>query len=205
MKRRTTLPALALLTAALTLSGCFWRGYKEPAEFDFKVASPAAGSPRIGTQNLSEADAATILEAAAEACALMRGSEFRQALSVELLRERCSSSEQIAGAEILRLLTTELPDFSVIARKPPSSEAVTLASSQRMAIRPGRFDDWRAGGERRSYMINTLVHEMTHLIPADDGSRFQDEGHGSSSCPDRGLVSYRTGELAQVIWNRSRS
>lgn len=195
--------AVMIVALSSTVSGCFWRGFKEPTELDLRLASPIPGCPRIGTQNLSAQDSTTIIEATAAVCALIRSSAFREVLQQRQFRERCSSPAMVSGAEVQQLLVAEFPNFSVAARKPPGSDAVTLAHGARMAIRPSRFDDWRAGGVRRGWMVNTLLHEMTHLIPAEDGSRFQDEGHGSASCPNEALVSYAVGHIAQTIWSKT--
>ena len=68
-----------------------------------------------------------------------------------------------------------------------------------------RLKAWRAGGARRGDLINTLAHEMTHMVPATAPGeifRFQDDGHRKRKRPALELVSYGIGDLVERLWLR---
>jgi hypothetical protein len=145
-----------------------------------------------------------MIAGATAACVVIQSPEFQAALAGEKLRERCDSQRRISGSEIVALLRGGLPDYWVELRiSIGRTRAVTNLALRRMRIQRRRIRDWADGGEQASLFIGTLVHEMTHLVPAADGvaQRFQDEGYGSK-CPASDLVSYRTGELASLVWKQ---
>lgn len=191
---------------ALLLGGQSGSAMQNAQGSGYRSSGPRPPCPMVGVQRLSPEYAEIMIAAATEACALIQSPEFKAELSKEILRERCDDDALISGDQLHASLLSGLTDYWVLARKPWSAEAATHLGLRRMMIRKRRFEDWAAGGVRRSYMIDTLVHEMTHLVPGEDGEeqRFQDAGHGSDNCPDDKLVSYKTGEIAATVWRKTR-
>lgn len=192
--------SISAAAAILLLGGCTWWGFEPASTYQ---ATQVQGCPGIGTQNLNDTDRPIIIEAAAVACRTIRSAEFERHLKGLQLREACDSDVRIAGVDALDVVRTDLPDHSIIARKPWLAEALTDPQSRRIAIRKKRFEAWKRGGAGRGALVNTLVHEWTHLILDDGGSvRFRDRGHTGESpgCPQTELVSYRLGNLAEEIW-----
>jgi hypothetical protein len=98
---------------------------------------------------------------------------------------------------------SSLQDFSLVVRKPAIAVATTNIGTRRIAVRESRFVGWRSGDPvRQAGVINTIAHEMSHLIFAQDGQSFAyaDKGHGSQSCPDSDLASYSIGDAAAAVW-----
>ena len=191
----------ALVGVLLLLSGCTWWDYEPASVFQ---NTQIGGCPGIGTQNLDPSDADTILQAATAACRTINSPEFARRLKNLELREACDTEVRISGPEVLQLLRSGLPDHSIIARKPWRAEAVTDPANRRIAIRKQRFKAWRSGGTSGGALVNTLVHEWTHLVLDANGFvRFRDRGHTGSKqgCPQNGLVSYRVGNIAQEVWH----
>jgi hypothetical protein len=53
-------------------------------------------------------------------------------------------------------------------------------------------------------LINTLAHELTHLVRGPDGAqRYIDDGR--QPCEEAALVSYRFGDLAQCFFEAAGS
>ena len=159
--------------------------------------------PLIDYSGLSDANTRIMKEARLAACEVLASQAFKDALAQEMLRESCDSDKVIGGQDLYAILTSVLPDHRIVAKKPWFAEAATNPVTKRIIIRRGRFEGWSMGSKRQGEMINTLVHEWTHLILGpDEYSRFQDQGHGTAGCPNQVLVSYRTGDLAEQTWGR---
>lgn len=162
--------------------------------------------PLIDYSSLSDADTRVMKEARLSACEVLASQNFKDALAREMLRESCDSDKVISGQDLYAILASALPDHRIVAKKPWFAEAATNPVTKRITIRRGRFEGWSTGSQRQGEMINTLVHEWTHLILGlDEYSRFQDQGHGTARCPNQVLVSYRTGDLAEQAWRKMRN
>lgn len=191
---------IALSVAMSVLSGCTWYGYRPP-EADSWVHAGVPSCPRIGLQNVGLPHQRSILRRAmAEACAIIHSDAFALEMSRRRLRRSCSDGPTEPGAEVVRRLRTEVPDFSIVLRQPRNSVAVTDLKREAMAITPARLVSWYCGDS--GPLVNTLVHEMTHLIGQDGRSLYQDGGHGRGECTDDTLASYVSGDVAEEIWRR---
>ncbi|MCC6623671.1 MAG: hypothetical protein IT385_20605 [Deltaproteobacteria bacterium] len=74
----------------------------------------------------------------------------------------------------------------------------TIATTRRtpsaaISIDPERVDMWHGDIDRRACLIDTLVHEMTHLVDEPDGSTSFVDGRVTGR---EHMVSYRLGRLA---------
>lgn len=209
------------LGALATLGGSFgpfgvWSGFRKPVASDYVRAQTAAPCPAVGVQNLTAERRAILLEALADVCDILADPEFARRIEGEPewfadCLGNGMPGTPVEGAAVVAALTPPRHRFSVVARKPAWAEAVTNLSYQAIAIRKQRFKAWASGvPERQAEMINTLTHEMSHLIPEQEGSivsRFKDEDHVESDKPaDRGrclnskLVSYDSGDIAAQLW-----
>lgn len=147
-----------------------------------------------------------------DACAILESDQFRATVESLQLARKCPTlpfkkHKLLPGAEIYRRLVEGMPGaVSVSAEKVgwASTVAVTNAAERSITIRPERFSEW-TGSDRslRAGMVNTLVHEMTHLIEPTPGagfSYFQDGGQWTPWCHQNLLVSYEIGDRAEDQW-----
>lgn len=150
--------------------------------------------------------------ALADACAILESDQFRATIESLQLARKCpllpfKKHKLLPGTEIYRKLAEGMPSaITVTAKKVgwSSTVAVTNATKRSITIMPERFTEWM-GSDRslRADMINTLVHEMTHLIeptPEAGYSYFQDGGQWTPWCKQRLLVSYEIGDKAEDEW-----
>jgi hypothetical protein len=179
------------------------------------TASPAATNvrcPNATFTNESPGLREAFRTAFADACAILESDQFRATIESLQLARKCpllpfKKHKLLPGAEIYRRLVEGMPSaITVTAEKVgwSSTVAVTNAAKRSITIRPGRFDEWQ-GADRllRVGMINTLVHEMTHLVEPTPGagySYFQDGGQWTPWCKQRLLVSYEIGDKAEDQW-----
>ncbi|MEZ5742895.1 MAG: hypothetical protein R3D89_03975 [Sphingomonadaceae bacterium] len=193
---------LSLLLVILVLGGCVWRGYKPPIEMVQIEGEDRC--PSIGTQNLSEADSTALIESVSASCRVIHSQSFFNEMAGLTLRDRCKGGAEVSGSEVVRMLREKLPDYSVVVRKPWMAEAVTDAHNARIAIRRKRIEAWEAGAPRSAALIDTTVHEWTHLfLTSERNVRFMDDGHSkdpSSACANEKLVSYKTGQIAAQVF-----
>jgi hypothetical protein len=146
--------------------------------------------------------------ALAQACGIMESQPFRRKVETSRLARKCpsplSNHKRIAGAEIYRRLASGMPaSFTVTAEDlSGSTVAVTNAYEGSMSIEPWKLTAF-AGGDAsdRAGTVNTLVHEMTHLVPDDGGgSYFKDGWQWTPWCDAEKLVSYNLGNAAETQW-----
>lgn len=203
------------LTANALLAACspgyprplLWSHFRAHDETTLVAAVSDSRCPKVGPQNLSEDEKRIVLAALTEVCGIILSPEFENAVKSKDWLATCRNGGRdiISGDEVYRLYTTQIRPFSVRFRKPVNAEASTQIGMERMAIRRNRLRAWRAPptvGQRR--LINTLAHEMTHMIPAgpEGGFRFQDERHEERRPPAVELVSYGIGNLVEKLWLR---
>jgi hypothetical protein len=150
--------------------------------------------------------------ALSQACVIMESQPFRRTVEASRLARKCpslfSKHKRIAGAEIYRRLASGMPvSFTVTAEDlSGSTVAVTNAYNRSMSIEPWKLTAF-AGGDAsdRAGTVNTLVHEMTHLVPdAGGGSYFQDGWQWTPWCDAEKLVSYNLGNDAETQWTRAQ-
>ncbi|HEU0134817.1 MAG TPA: hypothetical protein VFR28_08335, partial [Allosphingosinicella sp.] len=202
----------ALLAATAFVAACspgyprllLWHKFArhDPAAEVAVSADPRC--PKIGPQNLREDEKAILLAAMAEVCAITLSDEFEREVRGRTWLATClgAKGETISGDEVYRLFMGARP-FSVRFRKPMNAEATTEIANERMAIRRARLKAWRAGGAKRGALINTLAHEMTHMVPATarpEIFRFQDSDHRKRKRPALELASYGIGNLVEQLW-----
>lgn len=218
---------IGMALAALALLGGFsgpfsvWSGFRAPAPSDYRHADTTAPCPAVGLQNLSAERSAALLAALADVCDILADPEFARRIrnEPEWLADCLPGrrpGKPMAGAAVAAALAPPRTPFSVVARKPWRAVAVTNLNYPAIAIRKRRFDAWASGVPRRqAQMIETLAHEMAHLVPESDGSRrslFKDGGHVDSSkpadahkCLNSKLVSYDSGRIVADIWLEQRT
>lgn len=192
-----------LMACASTLGACTFWPYKKPTSFT--PASTAVSCPSLGTQNLSEGDSRNLLEAFARACEVIHSDAFMDRMAERTFVERCiEGNPEISGADLVRLLRNEVPDHSIVVRKPPDAEALSEGNNRRIAIRNRRVDAWNDGPPRSGRLVDTLVHEWTHMFMKADGfPRFQDSGWSADpddACYKGNLVSYESGRIAEEVY-----
>ena len=213
--------ALAAVGALAILGGSFgpfnvWSGFKRPTADDYARAATAAPCPAVGVQNLTADRRAILLAALADVCDILADPEFARRIEREPewfadCLGNGMPGARVAVADVLAALVPPRHAFSVVARKPWWAEAVTNLSYQAIAIRKQRFDAWASGvPAQQAEMIETLTHEMTHLVPERAGSTaslFKDENHEDSQaesdrdrCLDSKLVSYDSGAIVAQLW-----
>ena len=205
MNSRRVIPCVIAIST-LALQGCVWSGYvSRPVGQTLYGTSPG---PVASIQNIDnpifKTNAIDALETAAR---VIQHPDFEASLKERELRMTCDSDLLINGSEVINDLRRAF-DFSLVARKPFGAIAVTDIAKQRMAIKKGRFRGWNGDVEDRADMIETLAHEMTHLVPErgftgdprDARYLYKDGGHGTSSCPDNQLVSYELGRIAGEVY-----
>ena len=149
--------------------------------------------------------------AMADACAILESDLFRVAVEESRLARKCpgpfKKHKLLDGREIYRKLAEGLPtSFTATAEKVGGEDTVasTSAGNRSMSIEPFKFTDWRGGSQKkRAETINTLIHEMTHLVETTPGSWvsfFQDGWEWSPWCNGELLVSYSLGDIAETQW-----
>jgi hypothetical protein len=78
-----------------------------------------------------------------------------------------------------------------------------------MQVEPWKFVGWHAKtSAERADTINTLIHEMTHLVPmsaTNRGSYLQDGGQWTWWCDTARLASYAIGDEGEKIWLSSQT
>lgn len=216
--------AFVLVAATVTTQAMagVWSGYIPPQQSSWRQPQTTAACPRIGTQNLSAADEAVILEVAAQLCETMEDPRFEALVRAEpAWLANCEvggrPGQAIAAEDILAAILPRSIAFSVVAKKPWRAVAVTNLHYDAIAIRKQRFVGWRSGNiARREEMVSTLAHEMTHLTPESPDSirsRFRDEHHvarvrqnsADQRCYNNLLVSYEIGRIACQLWRVRQS
>jgi hypothetical protein len=152
--------------------------------------------------------------AMADACAIFESATFRSRVESLELARKCPllpfrKHQLIAGHDIYRGLAEGMPQAVSITAADVgwrSTIATTNASTRSITIKPWRFSGWMNGSrDERGGMINTLVHEMTHLVERSPGagSYFQDGGQWTPWCNENLLVSYALGDAAEDQWRRA--
>ncbi len=210
--------AIAGLAGLMLLSGCgsLADGVDHDASRKASLAPPEIHVTPCSTVELVNfpSDAAGAARAALDAaCAVRRSQAFAAGAAARDWLPGCSilplpNRRWVSGASVRDAMADAGARFQLVYEN-PGAVASTSVGAQRMRIRPEQFEGWLSGDpERRAALVNTLVHETTHLIsePGRPGRfRYTDRGHGSWWCPDRDLVSYGLGDLAARTWRAMAS
>ena len=199
-----------LILISTFITGCVsWGGYKTPTSDSesFKV-----GKITIKTQNFnqkSELDTKrlnAIKDAAIEVDRIFAGDEFKEIIESSSWIASCDNGKKkVTGSEVFKDLQNLNVSVSIFANKPWRAEGLTDPVKSRIAINPERIDAFSQKDDdifQASLLIETLAHELAHMIPETDGEtlpKYRDRGHGKG-CSENELVSYVTGKLARAIW-----
>ncbi|WP_147450419.1 hypothetical protein [Corallococcus carmarthensis] len=123
------------------------------------------------------------------------------------------------ASEVLTALRSRLPTHRLESRyslfHPFSTAATTVCASTSVNTR--RIDFWEQTNPRqRGTLINTLAHEMTHLLPGGEtacssasNGAYTDAGHDAcaadaAQCNDAFLVSYVWGDLVECAYREKQ-
>jgi len=148
-------------------------------------------------------------EALREACQTFESAEFRQRVESSALAAQCppflGEHKLLPGTAVYRMLAEGLPADFTLSIEPVGGRKTNAATNTRthaMRIEAWEFDGWKSGDKtKRAVLVNTLVHEMSHLVPEKAGSGsalFQDPW--KPWCKRRKLVSYNLGDFAEELW-----
>lgn len=205
--------AQAGLAAALATVSCAAASGLERVETPLAiVTAPVTVVTECGRVELVDfqpAHAGAAEEALHEACGVMVSPAFQRGVEARSWSDRCwinplARPRQVPGAEVYRSLREAALGFQLVEDQPRNAVATTSLTPKRIRIQPERFEGWlSADPGRRAALINTLVHEQTHLVPRPGGTssfRYTDRGHLLPWCADGKLVSYGVGNLAERIW-----
>jgi len=194
------------ISSILFLSGCVWSGFQPvPQSYSSIGVSPG---PVVTLQNFDDENFRTnAVEAIKFSRLVIEHPDFKNDLIQQSLLPTCKSDNRLSGTEVFESLSDARP-FSLAARKPWRAVAVANIGKQRVAVKKSRFRNWNGTQEQRGQLIETLVHEMTHMVPASPEtlgdteiySKYTDRGHGTELCPDEDLVSYYVGSLAKKVY-----
>lgn len=197
-----------LAIVVLLLLGCVSNG---PETVIFSENSERIGTfpePVFMIDGLSPKDKEILGEAYAALMLILGSDSFKIKLNNKKLRAGCLSDARVDGDRIITDLKTKTIPVVIQKRKSRYATAMTDIVKRRMYIDPNRFDNWHTGKADQSIMINTLMHEITHLIPYDKETpvgknwyyKYYDQGHNNNGCLDADLVSYVVGNVAQDVW-----
>ena len=221
--RRHKTAVLGLTAVLLGQASCAGNGDPAPPPLILKAAPAAsmagvAGTPcpRMTLHDFTPVQTAAATEALEAACRVIGSPSFRAEVTGKDWLSGCrllpfGKPYRVRGAEVYRLLEAGVPDFKLVAAKVggPSTVAVTSVVHSTITIMPSRFEGWTGGTKAgRAALVDTLVHEMTHLIPEEgttDRFRFTDNFHGTWWCRDENLVSYGLGQAAGRLWRAEQA
>ncbi|HEX8437960.1 hypothetical protein [Archangium sp.] len=204
-----------LLLLLATTSGCVWRGFNRnpSAESLWQTPSTGGGTPITAYfYHPNRRHAYALKEALTEVHAIYQDEAFRA-----LVREfdgwitratdcnpmRGEAEFKVSGDTVVAtVLDGGFEEVHYLVNRHAGAIATTgIGSWNRTAINPYQVDMWWSHGDikTKSELINTVAHELTHLVPTPQGiQRYQDDGHGD--CTETYLVSYRLGDMAACYY-----
>ncbi len=208
MRTTDRLRAVPVLALALLASGCAITAPVPPAQHGAALVRPAC--PVMTTIGLSAAQEASARTALVQVCAIMASDAFAKEIATREWSPACPGfflgrQPRTPAADVLHALTTETPAFTlqIGTFSNPKVTAVTQAWDRSITIIASRLNNAAANGEARAALVNTLGHEMTHLIPdpaAPTASRFRDRGQSMPWCKGDLLISYGVGDIYEQLW-----
>lgn len=177
---------------AISLKWMTWIGFKEPTADSWHQISDCY---RIGLQNSSgdQEEIEILITAAQLVCATMKTEAFKQEIRLVQWRTACGKNKEITRDLLIERLATKVSDFSIYIKKPRGATGQAWKAKNRIAIAPIKIRKWKAG--LRKPLLNTLSHEITHLISSD----FKDKGHKKTACKTPKLVSYGIGKIVSEM------
>lgn len=168
--------------------------------------------PIMQVNTLSPGNAESVKEMLATVCRIMNSDTFEADITGAQMNRGCRPfflfrKKRISGPEVLSF-TRNIPDFDLRIKAFRNSKvtAETSVAMSRISFRNERLEAWQSGDRaRRASSINTLAHEMMHLI-AKQGTnnryKFTDAGQSMPWCDRNSLVSYQIGQIVEEIWLR---
>lgn len=216
MKKREVFTVVVSVLAAN--SGCAFHGLAEaraqPGQSVFEAPSPLSLRVvhfEVGSTKARERNDA-LVEALTEVARIATDPRFQTFVAQEPFASHPGVAPAAIGNQVNHDLTQALPSevtFLVRSRFPwgilgieSSTTASTLISDQAISFATGRVDEWRWG--RQGLLINTLAHELTHLVRSANGAQRYIDGD-REPCEEARLVSYRFGDLAQCFFEAAGS
>lgn len=167
-----------------------------------------APGPVYIVNSLSDDDKRIVKEAHAAMITVLNSDAFKTKMNAKKLRAGCLNDVKVTGDFVIADIQERT--IPVILRKQNSTNAnaTTDIVDEWMRIDHNRFNNWDKSKQNQAAMVNTLVHETTHLVPYDNATppgknwfyKYYDQGHNTNSCMDADLVSYVTGNLAGEVW-----
>jgi hypothetical protein len=200
---------IAALGAVLTLMAT------PPPAAAAEAAVPDAARPfRCPTarlDGLTPAQAEAAGAALKDVCAILASDAFQARLRAGTWLTGCpvapwSGANRVEGGEGLARLSEGVPDFTIQAEKAgwSSTIAMTDIATRTMRIRPVWFDHSASPDPAvRALFLNTLAHEMTHLVspPGRPGAyQFTDSRYWLPWCGRDRMFSYGVGDLVAATW-----
>lgn len=166
--------------------------------------------PAIGMRDLTAPESLAATEALTAVCEVLASRAFAERLREGTWLTRCpivpwSRGNRISGEDALAALRT-LPDFELFSEQTGWSVTVAMTDTARreIRIRPAQFALWEAATPaEKGAFLNTLAHEMTHLVgmEGDPGTpRFQDSRYWLPWCGADRFISYGVGNLVEELW-----
>ena len=173
------------------------------------MVETSCGQIRLEDFPREEVEIAT--QAVVEACGQLHAASMKESVEGRSWETGCrmtplGARRRASGQDVYRALVEQQAGFILIRRKVGVSATVAMTDvvAREIKIMPERFIA-AAGGDRaaRAALINTITHEITHLVPADGApstSRYTDSGYWLPWCSASRLVSYGVGGLAETVW-----
>ncbi len=164
--------------------------------------------PIYYTKALKESDRIVLEKAYDGMMKVINNTKFQSRLNSKTWRAGCFSNIRVSGNTIISDLKKNTVSVALKKKYSRNANATTNIIKRTMKIDPNRFDNWYVSHQKKAAMINTLIHETTHLVPYDKETpsgkswyyKYYDEGHNSRGCDDSDLVSYVVGKFAEETW-----
>jgi hypothetical protein len=155
---------------------------------------------------LDETSARTLQKALTAASEIIEGQTFKDHVGRdESWFANAGDDHSLKGKELLGIYPARIPRrFSIVVYDvpPPGENASTSSVPPIVTTYPAVVGEWNDETTRHA-LVNTLVHEMSHLI--SDTARattFTDWGFSFHPCKQADLVSYKLGNMAECTYDR---
>lgn len=219
------LKVVALLSL-ISVVGCVFAGFKSkpPESALWRSQSATAGARKsCFTAYLyqpSHQRRTYLRESLDEVCSIFGSEEFRAKVRAEELwltrATRCSQKERehgeqaaLTGEDIIHeVLDGNFEGIHYFDNRNIRANATTDVCPNRTSIDPGRIDQWAQDTASKADYLNTLSHELTHILVTDPNCdctdqspcwiRFTDDDH--DECTEKYLVSYRLGDMVECFY-----
>lgn len=115
------------------------------------------------------------------------------------------NDKTVSGVQLLAVYPGYIPSFTILVKDGSLGVARALTNVQTsvITVSSSMLVEW-AEDKRKPGVINTLVHEMSHLISQqlgqDTSYAFMDGGFSGYPCKQAHLVSYKLGHMAECTY-----